>query len=345
MTAPFLLRAGSFSFFVYQRVLLVQCLLFFLLAALCLHGLMSGSNLLTWQDVTGWMAGNGLAPLPAKILIDIRLPVVLTALGVGGCLGAAGAVFQSVSRNSLGSPDILGFTSGAATGAVYHLVFISQSPAGVAGFAFLGGCFTALVIYLFAIKGQVLQTGRLVLVGIGTGATLTAFTGLLLVKGDIDNAMLANLWLLGSLDGRQWGHVFTVMAGLFTGLPVLMLLAKSLRLTEMGDAVAFGLGVNVQLSRHAGLAISVLMVSLATAAAGPMAFIALGAPHIARALTGLSLPLFTSSLCGAVLLLTANRVSAVLPLVSQLPAGRVTAILGGVYLIVLLLRQHKKGAF
>ncbi|MEP1384683.1 MAG: iron chelate uptake ABC transporter family permease subunit [Paraglaciecola sp.] len=306
------------------------------------HALVSGSKLLDFSDVIRFVLGEGLTPLQHKILIDIRLPVVLTALAVGASLGASGAVFQSVSRNLLGSPDVLGFTSGAALGAVYHLIAIGQQPLGVALFAFLGGCVTAAIIYFGALKTGTLNTSRLILVGIGVGATLTAITSFLLVKGDLDNSMQATMWLAGSLDGKNWDHVLTAMGGSILGVPILMCLAKPLNLAEMGDALALGLGVNIALSRHLSLLVAVLMVALATAAAGPIAFIALGAPHLARLFVGSTLPIVTSALTGAALLILAHRVSSVFTIAENLPIGRITAILGGVYLIVLLVNQNRK---
>lgn len=345
MTAHWLVKYRGYCFCLNKRAFVATLLLSAILLGLSIQCVVSGSQLLTISDLLVWGQGESLTPLQQKILTDIRFPFVLTALFAGGCLGASGAVFQAVSRNPLGSPDILGFTAGAATGAVWHIVFVSQAPWGVALSAFGGGCVTAFIIYISAIKGQVLHTSRLILVGIGVGATLTAITGFMLVKGDLDNAMLATLWLYGSLDGRQWGHAFTVILGLVFGLPLLILLKRAIVLTEMGDAMASSLGVNIPLCRLVSIFTAVILVSLATASVGPIAFIALGAPHLARGITGQRLPVVSSSLVGALLLLLADRIRFLVPVLENQPVGRITALIGGLYLIVLLIRQQKTSPF
>ncbi|MBN8934526.1 MAG: iron chelate uptake ABC transporter family permease subunit, partial [Rhizobium pusense] len=150
---------------------------------------------------------------PALAQGEQDLPRVLVAVFAGASLGVSGAVFQSVSRNPLGSPDVIGFTTGAATGALAQIVIFGGGPLAVALSAVLGGLVTATLVYLLSFKQGVTGGYRLVLTGIGAGATLNALNGLMLVKGSLDNAIAANLWLAGSLDARNWDHALTVVAG------------------------------------------------------------------------------------------------------------------------------------
>src|SRR5690606_19178427 len=171
--------------------------------------------------------------LEARVIWSIRLPRVAAALAVGAALGVSGAVFQSISRNPLGSPDIIGFTTGAATGAILQIVLMSQSAGSVSLSAVLGGLLTAVAVYALSLRAGATSSRRLILVGIGVGAMLAALNGLMLVKGNLDNAVVANLWLAGSLNGRTWAHAWPVLAGVLLLLPCLLWLASRLGLMEM----------------------------------------------------------------------------------------------------------------
>ncbi|MEP1444564.1 MAG: iron chelate uptake ABC transporter family permease subunit [Paraglaciecola sp.] len=328
----------SYAFTFNYRVVYISLMLIGLLTLLMAIAVSHGSEILNQSVLYQAILGSSLSSLQQHILIDVRLPRLITTIFSGAAFGAAGAIFQSISRNPLGSPDILGFTSGAATGAVFHIVFISQDPLGVVCFTLIGGFISAGLIYVLALRGQHVSSLRLILIGIGVGATLTSLTSLILVKGDLDNAMLATLWLSGSLDGRHWSHATIAFYGCICAIPVLLSQRRALQMAEMGDTLASNLGVNIQLSRKISLAFSVILVSLATAAVGPVAFIALVAPHVSARLIGRHyLPIMTSAFIGALLLLMADLLTQKLSFIAQLPVGRVTAIVGGIYLIGLLL--------
>ncbi|WP_217904809.1 FecCD family ABC transporter permease [Marinobacter lutaoensis] len=287
------------------------------------------------------LAGTDPDAMARRILLDIRLPRGLTAVFVGAALAVSGAVFQSVSRNALGSPDLIGFTTGAASGAIVQIVFFRSGAAGVMVAAVAGGLLTAVVVYALAARRRVVGSYRLVLVGIGMGSILSALNGLMLAKGALDNAIMANLWLAGSLSARNWGHVVPVMLGCILLIPVIVLLARQLSLVEMGDDLAAQLGVRVERVRLVMVLCAVILAALATGAAGPIAFIALAAPQLAGRLTPAGrLPVMVAAAMGALLMVIADLIGHVLPLGVSLPIGRLTGVVGGLYLIWLLSRSR-----
>lgn len=290
-----------------------------------------------------WQALTGGGDMVARIVWDIRLPRALTAALVGAALAMSGAAMQSVSRNPLGSPDIIGLTTGAATGALLWLMLAGPSALGLALAAIAGGGATALLVLALA-AGRGAQ--GLVLSGFGLGAALAAVNGVILVRGDLDRAMGAALWLAGSLDARSWSDVVLAATAVVLGAPVLIAATRALALAEMGDDIAQGLGVGVGRLRIRVVLAVVLMAALATGAAGPIPFVALAAPQIARGLLR-GVPagpvMVTSALVGAVLILAADLLARNLPLGAAVPIGQITGILGGVYLLgLLILRARTK---
>ncbi|WP_347147086.1 iron chelate uptake ABC transporter family permease subunit [Proteus sp. ZN5] len=165
---------------------------------------------------------------------------------------------------------------------------------------------------------------------------------LLLVKGNIDNAIMANLWLAGSLNARTWQHVYPTFIGLLILVPLIIFYAKSLTLMEMGDDIAQQLGVHVSRVRWVMIFSAVLLASLATASAGPIAFVALAAPQLVIRLSHSGkLPIVGSALMGALLLLSADVLSQSLPINITMPVGLMTGVIGGLYLLWLLTRKQR----
>ena len=279
------------------------------------------------------------------VIEQLRLPRLLTALAVGAALGTGGAIFQSVSRNPLGSPDIVGFDTGAATGALVVITLVHGGPVQTALGAMLGGVATAAAVYLLAMRRGV-QGYRLILVGIGVGAMLSSVNGYLMTRASLDDAQSAALWLIGSLDGRDWDYVLPETGVLVVLLPAAWWITRGLAVLELGDDLGRGLGLRVEGLRACALLVGVALSAAAVAAAGPIGFVALCAPQIARRLTGAPGPnTLPAALTGAVLLaasdLAAQRVFA--NQTNGLPVGVVTAVLGGLYLAWLLSREWRKG--
>lgn len=333
---------GTWSWVFSQRDIIVAALLFLLVILLAFLAMTTGKFPIDIPTLINIVIGGSQGGIKEKIVIDIRLPRLLTAIGVGAALGISGAIFQSISRNVLGSPDVIGFTTGAASGALLQIIVFNGSIPEIAVSTLVGGMATALVVYLLSLKNGVMSGYTMILIGIGVGAVLHAFNGLLLVKGNIDNAIVANLWLAGSLNARTWQHVYPVFIGLFLLIPLIFFYSKSLTLMEMGDDMAQQLGVNVGRVRWIMIFSAVILASLATACAGPIAFVALAAPQLVIRLSHSGkLPIMGSALMGSLLLLLADVLSQNLPLNVMMPVGLMTGVIGGLYLLWLLTRTHK----
>ncbi|MBV2356612.1 iron chelate uptake ABC transporter family permease subunit [Streptomyces sp. J2-1] len=293
-------------------------------------------------DVLRTLAGNGTA-YQNFIVDELRLPRVLVGLLVGAALGLGGALFQAVSRNPLGSPDVLGLSQGSAAGALVVIVLLSGSAAQVTAGALAGGLVTGALIHLLAWR-QGVHGYRLVLVGIGISAILTAVNGYLLTKADLVDAARAVVWMTGSLNGRDWTQVWPLLGLCVVVVPVVLGHARALRMMEMGDDAASALGVPVQRTRLVLMTAAVLLTAAATAAAGPVSFVALTAPQLARRLTRSPGPNLLPSLCmGALLLVAADWASQRAFGADQLPVGVVTGVLGGAYLLWLLVTERRAG--
>ena len=332
-----LIRVGQVSILWQPRAVAVGVLLLVALAVLTVILLGTGTLALSPAQIFGALTGSGDGDVASKVINRVRLPRVLTAMAVGASLGMAGAVFQSLSRNALGSPDVIGFTTGAATGALMQIILVESDPIRTAAAAVASGMLTAIVVLLLARRGAVVGGYRLILVGIGVGATLAGINTMLMVVGDIDRTMSAQVWLAGSLNGRNWGHVWTALVGFCLFAPPVLMLSRRLGVMEMGEDMARQLGVGVSRSRFWLVLASVGLTSVATATTGPIAFIALAAPQIARKLTGSSdVPLVSGALTGAVLLLVADLIGQSAPFALYMPIGLTTGLLGGVYLLLVL---------
>ncbi|KMS89251.1 MULTISPECIES: FecCD family ABC transporter permease [Streptomyces] len=333
---------GGLSLRLDPRALTVVVLL---LAAACAAGVAligTGDAKIPAADVLRTLAGNGTA-YQDFIVNELRLPRVLVGLLVGASLGLGGALFQSVSRNPLGSPDVLGLSQGSTAGALVVIVLMSGSASQVTLGALAGGLATGLAIYALAWKRGV-HGYRLVLVGIGVNAVMTAVNGYLLTKADLVDATRAVVWMTGSLGGRGWEQVWPLLALCAVLVPLVLANGRGLRMMEMGDDISNALGVRVQRVRLVLMVCAVLLVAAATAAAGPVSFVALTAPQLARRLTRSPGPNLVPSLCmGATLLVAADWASQRAFGADQLPVGVVTGVLGGAYLLWLLVTERRAG--
>jgi iron complex transport system permease protein len=295
------------------------------------------------SDVLAAIVGRGSED-SAFIVRTLRMPRGLTALLVGAAFGLSGAIFQRLARNPLASPDIIGVNAGAAASAVFVIVVLHGTANQVTLGALAGSTLTAVAIYVLAYKRGV-SGYRLVLVGIGVTAVLGSVTSYLLTRAEIFDAQRATVWLTGSLNGRGWEHVRPVTAALLLLLPVTVAMARQLRTLELGDEAAMGLGVRVERSRGGLLLAATALAALGTASAGPVGFVALVAPQIARRLVGgRSLALLPAAACGALLLAASDLVGRRIFAPTELPVGIITAVLGAPYLLFLLARANRIGS-
>ena len=338
------LRLGPATIRPEKRTLAVALLVLVAATALGLSGMLIGDYQLSVAQVVRALFGLEPDPLANYFVGDIRLPRVLAALLVGAALGVSGGIFQNISNNALGSPDIIGFTTGAATGALTQIVLFEAAPTEVAIGALVGGFGTAFLVYLLAWRGG-LGGYRLVLVGIGISAVLSAINSLLVVRSSLVAAQTAAQWLAGSLNATTWGEVELLALALAVLLPAALLLARPLDMMVMGDDVASSLGVRVERTRALMVAIGIALVSVATAITGPIAFVALAAPQIAKKLSRSSrIGIGSAALMGAALVCAADLVAQRLFAPTELPVGVVTGSLGGIYLVWLLANESRRKA-
>ena len=294
-------------------------------------------------DVVRTLAGQGESSTDF-VVRTLRLPRGLAAIFVGAAFGLSGAIFQRIARNPLASPDIIGITSGAAACAVLMIVVFDGTANEVTMGALAGATLAAIAIYLLSYRRGV--TGyRLVLVGIGVTAMLTSATAYLLTRAEIYDAQRAMVWLTGSLNGRGWDQIRPLGWTLLVLTPIAMLLGRHLRMLDMGDDTAAGLGTRVEGVRSSLLLVAVALSAVAVSCAGPIGFVALVSPQIARRLVrGSGASLLPSAAVGAALLAASDLVARRLFAPTELPVGIVTAVLGAPYLLWLLARANRIGS-
>lgn len=321
------------------RVVILNSVLVAVILCLSIWALMQGDREYSAFQVIDTLLGGGTRS--SRIFVPLRAARIVAALLVGAALGLSGAIFQVISGNTLGSPDIIGFTNGAATGALLQIIVFNSGPVEVAAGAVIGGLATSLLVWLMT-RHTGLRGFRLVLVGIGVGSTLAALNSLLVVRASLTQAQTAASWLAGSLNDIVWERSFALMIAMALVVPALLFVTRPLGAIRFGDNVAAGLGVSVNRYRVAALFIGVLLVSLATATTGPVAFVALAAPHIAKTLTKTTgVGLTSSALMGALLVFGSDLIGRyVIP--GGMQVGVVTGAIGGLYLMYLIYLERKK---
>jgi iron complex transport system permease protein len=292
-------------------------------------------------DVVPAIFGFG-SPDSHFIVQTLRLPRALTGLLVGAAFGLSGAIFQSLARNPLASPDIIGITAGASAAAVFIIVILGGGGALVSAGSFAGALATATAIYFLAYRRGI-TAYRLVLVGIGVAEVLSSVTWYLLTRAQIWDAQRATVWLTGSLNGRGWEHVRPVGLAMLVLVPLVLVLVRPLRALQLGDDTAKGLGVGVERYRRWLILAAVALVAVATASAGPVVFVSFVAAPIARRLTRSSLTLIPAALAGGLLVLVSDLVARRTFAPTELPVGIVTGIVGAPYLLWLLARANRVG--
>ncbi len=316
-----------------------------LTAGVFVLGLVLGEFPLAATEVLAALVGAG-DDATSFVVIDFRLPRALAAVLAGAALGIAGAIFQDLARNPLVAPDIIGISSGASLAAVTLIVFGGTPGTLSVPLAALGGALAAgVLLYGLAWRGGV-QGYRLVLVGIGVAAVLQAGISYVLTRGQIFEVQLAYVWLVGSLNGRGWEHVWPLAAALVVLVPVALALGRQLAALQLGDDVARALGVRVERVRLGLFALATVLTGLAVSAAGPVAFVAFVAPHIARRLGATVAPggvLPLAGVAGAFIVTAADVLGRELFAPTQIPVGIVTSILAAPFFLVLLRRADRQG--
>jgi ferric hydroxamate transport system permease protein len=316
-------------------------LLVAVLVAVVIASVLLGDAKLLLGDVTNWVTGR--ANQAISFILDTRVPRVTAALLAGAALALAGTLVQGVSRNPLADPGVLGVSSGAGLGAVLVVTVLpSASSWGVAGAAFAGASVAALVVFGLAARGGFRQN-RLVLVGVGVSAGLTALISLLIVTTDPFNANKALTWLSGSTYGRTWQDSVPVLVVLVIALVLVLPQHRELDLVSLDEDSPRLLGVRLGRARLGFLTLSVLLTATAIAAVGTIGFVGLVAPHAARSLVGRAharvMPV--AVILGAVLVCLGDLLGRTVIAPAQLGAGILTALVGTPYFIWLLLRTPR----
>ncbi|MFJ9428739.1 FecCD family ABC transporter permease [Streptomyces sp. NPDC101490] len=324
-----------------RRTLAVTAVLFAALVAVAGVTLTTGDFELTVGEVVQALLGNGSGAADF-IVTTLRLPRLVTALCVGAALAVSGALLQSLTGNSLGSPDVVGFTNGSAVGALLVIILWHGSMTEIAVGALIGGLLTALAVHLLMV-GRGLHGFRLVVTGIGVSALLLSVNSYLITRATWQEALEAQTWLIGSLGNRGWQHANAIGIAVLVLLPLAFGLSRRLAMVEMGDVTANALGVGVARTRTALLVVSVALAAFATAVTGPIWFIALAAPQLARKATRSPGPaLLPTALMGALLLTVSDVLAQRLFAPALLPVGTATGTIGGLYLIWLLVSESRK---
>lgn len=313
-------------------------------AALYAFSLMWGETFYGPAQVFAVLTGGDATGGAEYAVGGLRLPRATMGLAVGLAFGAAGVTFQTMLRNQLASPDIIGISAGASAAGVIGIVMFGLTQARVSMLAVVAALLTAMLIYVVSLRGGFSGT-RLILVGIGIAAMLQSVVSYCLSQANTWDLPTATRWLTGSLNAATWERAIPVLLTCAIGVPVLLLLSRELEVLRLGDDQAAGLGVRVQTIRIAAIIVAVTLVAVATAAGGPIAFVSFMAGPIASRIMGsggsLVLP---AALCGAILVLAGDLVGQYF-LGTRYPVGVVTGALGAPFLIYLLIRSNRGGSF
>jgi iron complex transport system permease protein len=303
--------------------------------------LMVGQTFYSPGEVLGVLLGENV-PGATFTVGRLRLPRALLAVLAGLCFGLGGVTFQTMLRNPLASPDIIGISSGASAAAAFAIVTLSLDGAGVSVFAIVAGLVVALLVYSLSYRGGVAGT-RLILIGIGMAAMLDSMTAYVLSQAAAWDLQEATRWLTGSLNGAAWGEVVPVLVAVAVLAPLLLAQSRNLSMTQLGDDTASALGVRVERTRLVVIVTAVGLISFATAATGPIAFVAFLAGPIAARIVGPGRSLLVpAALVGALLVLVADFCGQY-AFGTRFPVGVVTGVLGAPYLIYLIIRSNRAG--
>lgn len=334
------LRRGRGSFLVHRRAVLIAVVLAVLLAAAVVVYLCVGESFVSPVEVVNVLLGR---PSPDQLVVGtLRLPRLVVGLLAGLAFGVAGALVQTVARNPLASPDVIGVTHGAGAATVAAMSFGLVSYTALPYVSIAGGLAAALLVYVFAWR-RGLHASRFVLVGIGVSVALGSLTQLFLTKGDFLVAQQAKVWLTGSLNSRGYDQAAPLATVLLLAVPAALWAARAQRGASLDDDTALALGIRLDRVRLGLTALGIVLASVATGATGPVDFVALLAPQIARRLTRTAqIPLLSSALTGALVVVVADLLARRLFSPVELPVGVLTAAVGAPYLMWLIARTRSR---
>lgn len=334
------IRIGVFSRQVERRTSIILFVALAVLAILIFISLLFPGAGITTAEAIGVLfpriRTSHTPEFASTVVTQWRLPRTTAAVVIGSALALSGTLMQVITRNPLGSPDLLGFNTGAYTGVILALSLGFGSFASTALAAFLGGMAAAFVVMAFAFRRGTSGL-RLILTGLGVAMMLSALNKWLILRADIESSMSAAAWGAGSLNGLRWSQVFYANIVLITLIGLTLFWQRYIDALRLGDDTAKAIGVSVAWQRRITVAVAVALTASATALAGPISFVALAAAHITRLLTrSVRLPLLTTAAVGSCLLLASDIAAQRVFAPVQLPVGLITVALGGVYLLWLM---------
>lgn len=332
-----LLSSGNWSVLVDRRACLAGLTLSLALVLAGALSLASGSADIDAITTVRALFGVG-EPMQVFLVRELRLERLLAGLFTGAALGIAGCLLQTLARNRLATPGVIGIDDGATAFAVASIVAVptSLAPPALA----LIGAMTAAALAFGLAGGSGARGYRFIVVGIGVGAVFGALTNLMLARTDLDSANQAYPWTVGSLSARPWLAVQLLGIALLLAIPCAKGLNRALATLRFNDSVARGLGIDVARVRLLTLALTVLLTGLAVAVVGPVGLIALAAPEMARYLSGhRGVAVVNAGLAGALLMVCADWSGRTVLAPVEIPVGIVTAVIGGPYLLWILIRQ------
>jgi iron complex transport system permease protein len=324
-----------------RRWILVTGFLAILTCLLCSAMLLLGSTMYPVKDVIRALSGEQLKGVSFAIN-TIRLPRMLAGLFSGFAFGLAGYTFQTMLRNPLANPNVIGITSGSSAAAVFCIIVLHTNGAIVSVASVIAGLATVILIYILS-RGNSFSIGRLILIGIGIQAMLDAVISYLLLVSAQQDVPAALRWLAGSLNGSQMHELPPLVITVFIFAPIVIVLGKHLSILELGEQTASSLGVNTDKTRIALILSSVFMIAIATATTGPIAFVSFLSGPIAKRIVGVGFSnVIPACLVGVNLVLAADLIGQ-FSFEYRFPVGIITGLLGAPYLIYLLIRMNRKG--
>lgn len=324
-----------------RRFLLVTSILAVIAFALCSTMLMLGNTIYPVKDVISVLLGEQIKGASFAVG-TIRLPRMIAGVFAGFAFGVGGYIFQTMLRNPLANPNVIGITAGSSAAAVFCIIVLQASNTMVSIASVVGGLSTVLVIYALS-KGSSFSIGRLILIGIGIQAMLTAVINYLMLIGNTHDVPTAMRWLSGSLNGAKMENLYPLILTVCIFAPIIIFFGKRLEMLELGEQAATSLGVDTNKTRLVLVVSSVLILALATATTGPIAFVAFLSGPIAKKLVGVGFSsIIPAGLIGVILVLGADLIGQ-FAFVTRYPVGVITGILGAPYLIYLLIRINRKG--
>ncbi|MEK5100165.1 MULTISPECIES: FecCD family ABC transporter permease [Bacillus] len=329
-----------------KKVLLTRIALIILLFVCFTLSVSVGSANIALSDIWSAIFSYGDSKLDS-IILSIRIPHALEAALIGANLGAAGALMQAVTRNSLASPSIFGINAGASAAVVFLTVVFPAAavPMMTMGTAFIGGAVAAVTVYAIAsVFSENQRDISFALVGVVIQAILASVTQMLLIFHEESTETIL-FWLSGSLAGSSWEKLGFLIPVSFLGLLIAIALGRTASVLSLGDDISQGLGQKVWISRMLIAVTVIALAGVSVAAAGPIGFIGLMVPHMIRYMMGADYRTVIpySAICGALLLLAADIASRFVYYPYQTPVGVVTAFIGTPFFIYLA-RRRKEGS-